>query len=253
MHVFEVIGIVVMSLVVSTWAGPLWRGVYSLLMMRATLHERERVARELHDTLLQSVQGLLLIIQSAARDADSPVTRERLLRASEMTRVAVEDARMQILCLRAHLSLTDIPDRLAYVGDQLSELKGVAFSQEVSGVPFDLTPDASSELFLALREVVTNAFLHAEAREVRVRLTYSPGSFEGIVDDDGIGMDWTPRDERGQTGHWGLIGASERVERLGGTFSIRTTPGSGTTVQVAFPTQAAGRSEVGSTRGFSML
>jgi signal transduction histidine kinase len=253
MYLVEIIGIVVLSLVVSTSAGPLRRALYSQLVTRATLRERERVARELHDTLLQSVQGLLLIVQSAARDADSPIARDRLLRASEMTRIAVEDARLQILCLRAHLPITDIPDRLAYVGSQLSDLKGVAFIQEVSGAPLELNADTSAELFLALREVLTNAFHHAQARQVRVRLTYSPSSFQGTVDDDGIGMVWTPGDERARTGHWGLIGASERMERLGGTFSIRATPGGGTTVQLFFPIRAVWRAEIGSARGFSML
>jgi signal transduction histidine kinase len=253
MYVVEIIGVVAMSLLVSTWAGPLWRGVYSLLMAHATLRERERVARELHDTLLQSVQGLLLIVQSAAKDADSPASRDRLLRASEMTRTAVEEARLQILCLRAHLPFTDIPHRLAYVGSQLSELKGVEFIQEVSGIPHELGSEVSAELFLALREILTNAFLHAQARQVRLRLKYSPGLFEGTVDDDGIGMDWISGDEQAQTGHWGLIGANERIERLGGTFSVRAGPGSGTTVEVIFPIRAAGRSEVGSARGFSML
>jgi ligand-binding sensor domain-containing protein/two-component sensor histidine kinase len=213
-------------------------------LLRATTLERERIARELHDTLLQSVQGLLLLIQAIARASNESNTRERLLGAANAARATVIEGRGRVQSLRMTVADVDLPAQLSEAAAQLVAMYPAEFSLNISGTRVPLNPAIAHELLPVLREMLTNAFRHAKATHIELHLRYGVTSFQGTVTDNGTGLAPEVLKTGVRAGHWGLTGMRERVAQLHGRFHVDSATGQGTLVSVSVPAQRLYRDNV---------
>lgn len=195
--------------------------------------ERERIARELHDTLLQGVQGLILHVQAAANSlpAEQPI-RDKLENALDRADQVIAEGRERVRNLRhAEDASSDLAQTLREF-DQLHEHPGTDYLVEIAGTPCALHPVVHDELSQLAREAVSNAFRHAAAQHVRVQLDYHPRQFSLRVNDDGRGLLAEYLLGAAPVDHWGLKGMYERAAKIGGTLNIDSTPGQGCQVQL---------------------
>ena len=203
-------------------------------------HERERIARELHDTLLQSVQGLILrfhaVSQSLGRDAPGHAAMERVLQRADDV---LAEARDRVLDLRRARMSGELSEALAALGEDLVPEHSTEFRLEVEGEPRALDALVRDELYRIAREAVFNAFQHAKAGHVEVELAYQPEALHLRIRDDGVGLPDVVVREGGRQGHWGLSGMRERAQRIGGALSFPA--GVGTTVALRVPADVAYR------------
>ncbi|WP_143067881.1 sensor histidine kinase [Duganella sp. CF517] len=220
--------------------------LYRLWLRQATLRiaarmaERERIARTLHDTFLQSVQGLVLGFQTAmsALPEDSS-TRARLERMLLLADRVIEEGRDEVQDLRSSaMSDGDLERGLTIVGEVLQESHQSVFSLRSEGAAVDLTEDASCEAYSIGREALMNAFRHAGAKSIQVTLGYGAGQFVLQVADDGKGIPAEILADGKRAGHWGLPGMMERAARIGATLTI-DSPLIGTRVRLAVPAALA--------------
>lgn len=195
--------------------------------------ERERIARELHDTLLQGVQGLMLHVQAAADSlpGDQPA-RGKLENALDRADQVIAEGRERVRNLRhAQEASNDLPQTLREL-DQLHEHADIEYRVEIAGTPCSLHPVVHDELSQLAREAVSNAFRHARARHVRVQLDYHPRQFSLHVSDDGRGLLAEYLLGAEPVDHWGLKGMYERATKIGGTLNIDSAPGHGCHVRL---------------------
>jgi len=201
--------------------------------------ERTRIARELHDTLLQTVQGASLRLGAAlyAVPSDSPVKPplERILQLMEQ---GIEEGRNAIQGLRSSGSHADLVQALSHVRQEVAPQPEIDFRVIVSGQQQPLRPTISEELYRIGREALVNAFFHSGAKSVELDLEYADNELRMRVRDNGRGIDPEVL-ERGREGHWGLAGMRERAMRIGGVFEILSSPTAGTEVQLSIPSRIA--------------
>jgi signal transduction histidine kinase len=196
--------------------------------------ERVRLARDLHDTLLQGVQGLMLRFHAAARKAppESDIGRQLDSAMISADQILLE-ARDHVSRLRhndpAHVHLADA---FIVLAADLNYEKKVGFSIDVDGGPVELPEPLREELYFIGREAITNAFRHSEASEISVAIIYSGASIKVIVRDNGCGFHPTGP-AIGKTGHRGLLGMMERAHKIGATFDCRSAPGTGTIIEIS--------------------
>lgn len=220
--------------------------LYLLWLRSATLRlstrmaERERIARALHDSFLQSVHGLTLSFQAAlgSLPADSPA-RPRIERVLQLADQVMEDGRDEVQELRSGaMGDGDLAGGLLLVGQVLQESQGALFSLRKAGTPRALEPQVACESYSIGREAMMNAFRHAQAQAVTVELNYADDQFSLQVLDDGKGID--PALVRsGRAGHWGLTGLFERAGRIGGQVLIEPRAQGGTRVLLTVPAACA--------------
>jgi signal transduction histidine kinase len=215
------------------WCFYAMRVNYLLGLFHAKAQERERIARELHDTLLQSVQGLLLLIDSASRAPPDEDIRSRLRSAVSAARMTVIEGRRSVAMLRGEDPEFDLVKGLIDYAETLSRDFDIPFYHTVEGRPCALNQHAGHELLLALREALTNAFQHAKARHIILHLNYGFWHLKVTVLDDGTGIEKDVLKEGGKSGHWGLSGIRERVKALKGRCRIDSAEGGGTAVQIS--------------------
>ncbi|WP_420224773.1 sensor histidine kinase [Pigmentiphaga litoralis] len=196
--------------------------------------ERERIARELHDTLLQGVQGLMLRFQAAAdklpADAPARVELERALDRADQVLVEGRD-RVRDLRRQPADDHDDLAAVLAKLADDRVQPGQPTLYVGVEGLPVPLHPLVRDEAERVAREAIANACTHAHATRIDVVLIYTSRVFELRVDDDGRGIDPAWLTPRGRPEHWGLRGMHERAERIGATLTLRSTPASGTQIR----------------------
>jgi signal transduction histidine kinase len=204
------------------------------LRLEERIVERERIARELHDTLLQGVQGLILRFQAGTnRVAPEHPARTVLESALERADQVLIESRDRVKGLRdSALMQEDLPAALARVGEQLAQDSAVKFSLAVEGAPRSLHPILKEEVFLIVREALTNAFHHSGASNVEAEITFSHTELRLRVRDDGRGIPASVLEQGGEPGHWGLPGMRERAERIRGVLEIWSRDGAGTEVQL---------------------
>lgn len=205
----------------------------------ARAEERTRIAREIHDTLAQSLTAIALQLEGAARsvDANPERAKARVARALDVARVGLDEARRSVLNLRgAPGGGTPLPEALAALARTLTADTGVRVHVRTAGarpVPQRLEP----ELFRIAQEALTNVGRHAHATEAEVTLSSTPRGVRLSIRDNGKGF--APRAV--PAGRLGLVGMRERAALLGGRLRIATSPRGGTTVTVSAP---AGRLQV---------
>ena len=182
--------------------------------------ERERIARELHDTLLQSVQGLVMLFHAAGeRIADAGV-RQQLDRALTRAQEVIAEGRDRVRWLRVS---PEPSQALAQaLEDAATELlpAGLPWRLQLQGRPQTLKPWVQEELLLLAREALSNITRHACASEVQLLLAFGEHDLTLNLRDDGIGLDLERQAEREQQGHFGLRGMQERAQRIGARLTL---------------------------------
>ncbi|MEG3788873.1 histidine kinase [Lysobacter sp. CCNWLW3] len=206
--------------------------------MNARLRERERIARDLHDTLLQSMQGLVLSFQAIATKlpAHDPL-HERMTKVLARTQALIREGRDRVHLLRdPEAGTLDLPECLQVHARDLAEEHGMLCEVDVPHPPRPLAPLVYDELRQMGREAITNAFLHSRGERVVVAVTYTDFGVMLKVQDDGIGM---PGNGVKTEGHWGLQGMRERAQAIGATLSIGKAEPQGTDLKVFVPADKA--------------
>ncbi|HEY8149701.1 MAG TPA: two-component regulator propeller domain-containing protein [Vicinamibacteria bacterium] len=218
--------------------------------MEARLEERERIARDLHDTLLQGVQTLILKFAAVAKtiSAEDPARRaieETLDRADEI----LAEGRDRVRSLRTGTALRDLPSALERVAREASQPGATRLKSVVEGRPRELDLIVMEEAFAIGREALLNALTHSGGTEVEMEIAYDPRQLRLRIRDDGRGIDPQILGSGGRADHWGLQGMRERALRIGARLEIWSRPGAGTEVELTVPAATAYR-DVG-TRGLA--
>jgi signal transduction histidine kinase len=210
--------------------------------------ERTRIARDLHDTLLQSFQGLMLRLQVVDNLMPDGRAREELELALERADQAIAEGRDAVHALRTSATTTnDLAQALTALGDELAGEDTAGFRLVVEGPAGDLHPIIRDEVYRIAREALRNAFSHARARQIEVEITYASQMFRLRIRDDGAGMAPAILEE-GRPGHYGLPGMRERAKEIGAKLSIWSGIGAGTEIElsidgsIAYGTSAYGKS-----------
>ena len=215
------------------------------MTLDARVAERTRIARELHDTLLQSAHGVLLRFQTVSHLLpDRPLeAKEKLDTAIEQTAEFITEARDEVQGLRDSTSQSnDLALAISTLGEALAaEPNGhrCAFGVAVEGEARDLHPIVRDEIYKIAAEALRNAFLHSEARQVEVEIRYDVEQFRLRVRDDGKGIDRAVLSAHGSEGHYGLRGMQERATLIGGKLTIWSEIESGSEVELRVPAKAA--------------
>jgi signal transduction histidine kinase len=204
------------------------------------MEERERIARELHDTLLQGFQGLVLRFQSAMNALPEHEPAHRMLeQALDRADGVLTEGRQRVRDLRSEGSDSDeLPRALRLCGEELGQDCRAAFSLTVLGTPQAMNPVAFSETERIAREAINNAFLHSGGTTIEVELTFETGRVCLRVRDNGSGIQPGILSE-GKAGHWGLSGMRERARKIGAQLHIWSHSGAGTEVELTVPAAAA--------------
>jgi signal transduction histidine kinase/ligand-binding sensor domain-containing protein len=207
------------------------------------MRERERIARELHDTLLQGIQALVLRFQGvAARIPASEPARDLMERALELADDVISEGRERVHDLRDSGSApADLPQELARVANELLQESSIRFEVTVHGTPRVLHPIVREEVFLIAREALANAHRHARPSAVEVNLFYDPSGLRVSIRDDGCGMDADVLRAGGREKHWGLLGMRERATRIRGQLEIWSRSEAGTEIGLRVPAAMAYR------------
>ena len=207
----------------------------------ASLRERNRLAANLHDTLLQSLTGIDFQLGACRaggqNNGEEPSTHLDV--AQKMVAHAAEELRGSVWALRTMpVAGRSFRESLETIATQTCHGHPEQIAVRVAGMPNDVPQFVAGNLLLVAQEALHNAVHHAGARQIEVVATGDAvaGSIDLTVRDDGRGF--TPGSQMGpDQGHFGLSGMRERIERLGGTLSIDSQPGSGTTVRAVVPTR----------------
>jgi signal transduction histidine kinase len=203
----------------------------------ARLAERDRIARDLHDTLLQSTEGLILKVYIAAQQLapDDPV-RAFLMRSLDQAEELAIEGRQKLLGLRNPLSQRlELSQALAALGLGLSANTTTTFSAVKEGRVRSLAAPAWDEIFGIAREGIVNAFKHSRAQHIEAVVTYRSSSFTIQVRDDGCGVPRHQAADGSADGRLGLRGMRERAEQLRARLEIETAEDKGTTITLIVP------------------
>ncbi|HEL4266933.1 TPA: histidine kinase [Stenotrophomonas maltophilia] len=195
--------------------------------------ERERIARDLHDTLLQGSQGLILRLHAISQSPQTPEqVRGQLESAMQLAERNLAEGRERVNALReGPFAGRDLASALADVHAEYAGHGTNPLRLTVEGATPPLQADAAEEVFLIGREAIRNALRHANASAIEVELSYGTRCFLLHVRDDGVGI----ADHNAGHGHWGLQGMRERAQRLGAELQLWTRAGLGTEVALAVP------------------
>jgi signal transduction histidine kinase len=209
------------------------------------LDERTRIARDLHDTFFQGIQGLLLRFNTAVSllDRDGAAALEIFRETLEQSDRVMLEGRALMLDLReGEGKTTELADALSVVGDDLRKCNPAEFRVTVIGNPRPLHPIVLEELHRFGREALANAFRHAHAETIEAELHYERNQLRLRVRDDGVGIDSQVLSRGSRAGHWGLPGMRERAKKLGGQLDIWSRTNAGTEIELSVPAAAAYRS-----------
>lgn len=211
------------------------------------LAERARLAREMHDTVIQGCVGVSTLLEaiSGFEQSAPDLVSEFLERARMQIRQTLNEAREAVWDLRhSWLEGERIEPALSRLAKQLERETGAEVTTEVVGSPCPLNPQVKSNLLLAAREAARNSLAHGNARNVAIRLSYGTDQLCLEVTDNGCGFD-PESDSISPEKHYGIVGMRERIEQLGGTFQVLSRRLEGTHVIASIP--------LGSSRTFKRL
>jgi two-component sensor histidine kinase len=206
----------------------------------AIIAERSRLAAELHDTLEQGLAGIQLQLGAVSRSLDSspPTARRALGTATEMLRYSISEARRSVMDLRhGALENRDLAGALTDVAERMTEGTPLTARVRSSGASRPLDRSDEHHLLRIGLEALTNTIKHSQATRVDVELGFGDALVELVVKDNGSGLPVTGIDDG--RGHFGLRGIRERVDRLGGTLTLRNDPAGGAIVAVTVPLKAS--------------
>jgi signal transduction histidine kinase len=198
---------------------------------------RIQIARELYDSLLQGLQGVLLSFHAAAQGVpDEHESRGALERAlASADRIILESReRVNRLSLE-HLSSLDLEPTIQAAAEELSGLSQSQFTLERIGTIRPLKVLIVDEIFFIAREAIANSCRHAGASQISLTLDYGKDVFTLTCSDNGRGFDIVELTESATRGHWGLRCIARRATRIGATFDCHSAPGEGTQIRVIVP------------------
>lgn len=207
----------------------------------ATLEERSRIARELHDTMEQALAGINFQLGALAGSlrGGAPESRQILDRARLMTRHAQAEARRTVRNLRMFaLERNNLSGALEQLAKENANGAGTKITVSVSGPPGLLPVKIENHLLRIGQEAMTNALKHAQAHNIELELAYAADGVQLKITDDGGGFD-VAQTAPTEAGHFGLLGMKERTDKLGATLKITSQPGAGTMVLVKVPLSAS--------------
>jgi signal transduction histidine kinase len=211
-----------------------------LLRLEERIEERTRIARELHDTLLQGVisASMQLHIAVDSLPVDSP-SRPAFARILQLTGQVIDDGRNAVRGFRAtDIESHELGGALSRVPQELNFQDETDFRVIIEGHPQPLHPVIRDEVYAISREALVNALRHSKAAHIRIDLEYSTGQLRVLVRDDGCGIDKAVQ-ATGRDGHWGLSGMRERAHRIGGKLKVLSRVGAGTEVELRVPGEIA--------------
>jgi signal transduction histidine kinase len=206
------------------------------MRLEERVQERTRIARELHDTLLQTSQAALIHMQAAynllARRREE--AGEVLQQAINVSQAGIAEGREAIQHMRLSTVVkNDLAQALRIAGDQLAAQSSASFDLRVEGSSRDVHPILRDEVYNIALEAVRNAFKHSEAHAIAAEIFYED-SLRVRIRDDGKGMD-PAIVTQGRSGHYGLAGMRERADRIGGKLNVCSRPGGGTEIELSIP------------------
>jgi len=203
---------------------------------QARLDERTRLAREIHDTLLQGFTGVSLQLVAAQRREDmSPQCRAVLGDLVGVAQKTIADARQAVWDMRPlPVRGNDFPEFLRDGVIEIAAPSKLPVDFQVVGKPDTLAPDVETTIYRVAQAAVANVVQHAAAHTLKVVLTFGKRRVRLVVADDGRGFAVDP-DLHTYAGRWGLLGMRERASLLGGALAIRSAPGEGTEVTLRLP------------------
>lgn len=211
--------------------------------MEERSNERLRIARELHDTLLQSFQGLLLRFQATHNLIPEEMKEVKTTMAATLDRgtEALTEARESIENLRESVVANDLARELSSLCEELrtSGAGAMPVEVEVKGRARELDPMLRDDVFRIVSEALRNAFKHAKARRIQMTIAYGNRELQVQVIDDGKGIDPEIAAGRRRKGHWGLSGMLERARSIGGHLDVWSAQGLGTKIILSVPAARA--------------
>lgn len=210
----------------------------------AQTEERNRLARDIHDTLAQSLSAIALQLETADALLEQEADRARLRRpigtALELTRKSLDEARRSVLDLRAApLEGRTLTEALEALTEEHAPDTEAALAFEPPHDRRPLPSHVEVGLYRIAQEALNNALQHAEAGQITLRLAVTPEAVRLIVEDDGNGFDVDRLRDQGPDGHFGLVGLRERAHLLGGRLHIESNPGVGTCIEALVPLEDA--------------
>jgi two-component system, NarL family, sensor kinase len=203
------------------------------------IEERNRLAREIHDTLAQGLTAIALQLETADALLDTGKSPERVhqavMQALYLTRTNLEEARRSVMDLRAApLEGRPLDEALKALVDEWASRRKIIINFSVVGAGRMLPVRVEIGLYRILQEALTNIGRHAQARHVNVQLVVMPEQVQLMISDDGRGFD----PDQAAPNRFGLIGMNERVKLLSGRLQVSSSPGAGTELEISVPLEA---------------
>ncbi len=206
--------------------------------LEARVGERTRIARELHDTLLQSFHGLMYRFQAVLMllPGEPVKARQMLEGAVDQASQAITEGRDAVQGLRASATeMNDLADAIRELAAEASDGEAASVRIHVEGAARKLHPIVRDEVFRIADEALSNAIRHASAKQVEVEIRYDVREFRLRVRDDGAGIDPAVLQAGGREGHFGLRGMRERAQAVGGKLRLWSALDTGTEVELIIP------------------
>lgn len=206
--------------------------------------ERTRIARELHDSLLQGFQGLMFRLQAVrqmlpAQPEEAALALEHALERGDSS---IAEARDAVSNLRGPRSDSDLVESLKALGAEFGvgdSSASPSYRVVVEGQARAVCPMVRDEIYQVAREAFRNAYQHAKAKQIEIEVIYDSTNLTVRIRDDGLGLDQEILTRGMRAGHWGLQGMRERTVRLGGKFSVWSEHEAGTEVEIVMPGKVA--------------
>jgi signal transduction histidine kinase len=199
------------------------------------LAERTNLARELHDTFLQTIQGSKMVADDALEQpTDLARMRRAMERISEWLEQATQEGRTALNSLRTSTTqVNDLAEALERATEEGMVPGAIAVAFSVSGDSKEMHPIVRDEIYRIAYEAIRNAFIHSQATRLEVLLSYAQ-DLTVRVSDNGVGIDPAVL-AKGKEGHYGLQGMRERAERIGARLTVVSSPSSGTEITTSVP------------------
>jgi signal transduction histidine kinase len=214
------------------------------MRLEARVGERTRIARDLHDTLLQSFHGLLLQLETVSVLLPESEAKTKLDSTIQHAADAIAEGRDAVQGLRVStVECSDLAQAISTLGKELATTsnndRSAAFVLTVEGKPRDLHPIVRDNIYKISAEALRNAFRHALAERVEVEIRYDNEQFRLRVRDDGKGIDPAILSGQRNKGHYGLYGMRQRATLIGGNLAVWSEVGAGTEVELRVPSNIA--------------
>jgi ligand-binding sensor domain-containing protein/signal transduction histidine kinase len=209
-------------------------GVYRLRVgqmhtrFQAVLAERSRLAREMHDTVIQGCTGVSALLEAMASHGEDKKDSSLLDFARQQVRATIDEARRAVWDMRHEEKQVDVLEAIRGLAEQTKREHGSEVTLKVAAEPLRMGTSAAHEILMTVREAVYNAVQHSGSHRIEMTAQTQQDELTVRIADNGRGFDSTHTAE--QNGHFGLVGMRERMKRLGGKLELTTAPGKGTVV-----------------------